>query len=81
MRNPFFSFFMEVIGAFIAWTFNGFKGKFADEMSGPYEDSKKSWRNALISIAFIVIVLVILDKINDNTKNHAENKYEIIIRR
>jgi hypothetical protein len=72
---------MEVIGAFIAWTFKGFKGKFADEIAGPYENSNKSWRNTLISIAFIVIVLVIINNININKENHSENKYEIIIRK
>jgi len=82
MRNPIFSFLMEVIGAFIVWASKGFKGKFDDEMSNPYEISKKSWRNTLISIVFVLIVLAIINKTNENKKeNIHNNKYEIVIKR
>ena len=82
MRDPFFSFIMEVIGAFIVWTFKGFKGKFNDEMSGPYESNRKSWRNALISIGFVIIVLAIINKISDRqTENISDSKFEITIKK
>jgi hypothetical protein len=52
----------EVIGAFIAWTFKGFKGKFADELAGPYKGNKKSRRNTILSVAFILLIVLILSK-------------------
>ena len=82
MSNPFFSFILEIIGAFIVWVSRGFKGKLNDEMSGPYESSKKSWRNALISILFLFIVLAIVSIITDNRKEDIhENTFEIIIKK
>jgi len=82
MRNPIFNFLMEVIGAFIVWASKGFKGKFDDEMTSPNESNKKSWRNTLISIAFVLIVLAIINKVNENRKESIyNNKYEIVIKR
>jgi len=72
---------MEVIGAFIVWASKGFKGKFDDEMSGPNESSAKSWRNLLISAAFILLVLAAVSKISDKKKEKiGDNKYEVIIK-
>jgi hypothetical protein len=81
MRDLFFSFIMEVIGVFIVWAFKGFKGKFNDEMSRPYESGTKSWRNSLISIGFVIIVLVVINKISDRQKeDNSDNKIEYIIK-
>ena len=81
MRDPFFSFIMEVVGAFIVWALKGFKGKFNDEMSGPYESTRKSWRNALISIGFVLIILAIVNKISERQEeNISDNKFEITIK-
>lgn len=80
MRDPFFSFVIEIIGAFIVWASKGFKGKLEDEMSRPYESNKKSWRNALISFAFIFIIFAITSKYVDNKKKEiTESKFEITI--
>jgi Na+/H+ antiporter NhaC len=82
MSDPVFSFFMEIIGAFIVWASKGFKGKLNDEMSGPHESSKKSWRNALISILLLIIVVAIAGKIIDNQKEVInDNKFELIIKK
>ena len=82
MRNPIFSFAMEVIGAFIFWALKGFKGKFDNEMSRPYESSKKSWRNTIISLAFVFLVLAIISKISENKRENLNgNYYEIRLKK
>ena len=50
------SFITQLIGAFIAWIFKGFKGSFKDEIAKPYERSFKYYRNSVIS--FVIIVLL-----------------------
>ncbi|MDE5416473.1 hypothetical protein L3049_00535 [Labilibaculum sp. DW002] len=61
MNDPVFSFIVEILGAFVVWSFNGFKGKLSDEMDGPYDSTKKGYRNMIISfiILFIVYQVVI----------------------
>lgn len=54
------SFIFEIIGAFIFWTLNGFKGKLSEQMSGPYDTNKKSLRNGITSIAVILLIIAIL---------------------
>lgn len=63
MKVSFLRFLMEIIGAFIVWMFKGFKGKFNDEMTGPYDSGMKSWRNAIISALFIFLLLGMVKKI------------------
>ena len=60
MRDPIFSFLVEILGAFVVWSFNGFKGKLSDEMDGPYDSTKKSFRNMIISFIIIFIVCVVV---------------------
>jgi hypothetical protein len=62
MSNPFWRFIFEVVGAFVCWAFGGFKGKLEDEMSGPYEVSKKSTRNTVISGIVVLIIYLLLKK-------------------
>ena len=69
-RNSFPKLFCELIGAFVVWTFKGFKGKYADEMAGPYDLGMKSTRNFLITGAiFIVVILIGLEY----EKKHQQN--------
>ncbi len=57
--NSFPKLFCELVGAFIIWTIKGFKGKFSDEMAGPFELGNKSTRNLLITAALIFVVILI----------------------
>ncbi len=60
MIDPIFSFLVEILGAFVVWSFNGFKGKLSDEMDGPYDSTKKGARNMIISFIILLIVFMIL---------------------
>lgn len=80
MRNPIFSFLMQLIGAFIVWALKGFKGKFNDEMSGPHEIGIKSWRNFFISVVFLLIAFSVISKIIEKkNENISDNKYKIML--
>ena len=81
MTNPSISFITEVIGAFTVWAFKGFKGKFNDEMTGPYESGWKSWRNRLITLTWIFIIIAVISKINDKkAEKYRDIKIEMIIK-
>ena len=56
MSDPISSSIIEKFGAFTLWATKGFKGIFSDEMSEPYERIKNTWRNAAITLAFIIII-------------------------
>ncbi|MBK3519795.1 hypothetical protein [Carboxylicivirga marina] len=61
-RNSFPKLFCELIGAFVVWSIKGFKGKYVDEIAGPYDLGTKSTRNFLITGAiFIVVILIALE--------------------
>jgi hypothetical protein len=53
------NFTLIALGAFICWTFKGFKGKFSDEMVGPYNWSSKRMRNLIVGFLAIVVILII----------------------
>jgi hypothetical protein len=74
-----FSLILEIIGAFIAWAFKGFKGKLMDEISGPYESSRKSWRNLIISSIFVFVVASIVVSIQKKNEKNKEEKKGITI--
>ncbi|NPD84825.1 hypothetical protein HNV12_12890 [Methanococcoides sp. SA1] len=79
MRPSFANFILEIIGAFIVWSFKGFKGKLSDEVSSPFEANSKSIRNAFISILLIISIIFIISNLEDSkTKEPAEFKYEIL---
>ncbi len=58
--GPLRGLIFEIIGAFTCWMLKGFRGKLSDEMSGPYEVSRKSTRNTLVSIVVVLLLLFIL---------------------
>lgn len=54
------NFTLIATGAFVFWALKGFKGKFNDEMVGPYDRSSKRVRNITAgSIALLMILIVI----------------------
>jgi hypothetical protein len=73
MRSPVYSFIFQVIGAFLVWTFKGYKGKFDDEMTGPYNSSNKSIRNIIISGIFLFLVYLIISNVIENKKKEPES--------
>ena len=58
-----FNFTLIAIGALIFWALKGFKGKFNDEMVGPYTWNSKRMRNAIVGGVTILIVLAILGSV------------------
>ena len=78
-RINLFSFILELIAAFIVWSFKGFRGKLTDEISGPYESGKKRNRNFIISLIVILIIIGIISILARN-KNKIENKESNIYR-
>lgn len=81
MRGNFSSFIIEIVGAFIVWTFKGFKGSLSDEMSGPNESNGKTLRNALTSFAVLFLIITIVYKYQEkNTKEEKKNTFEITIK-
>ncbi len=82
MRDLFSSFIFEVIGAFVVWMAKGFKGKLSDEMSGPYESNRKSWRNTVISFLLLFLIGVVVYKHQENRKKEAsDNRLNTTIER
>ena len=73
MNNLFSSFIFEIIGAFVVWMVKGFKGKLSDEMSGPYESNRKSWRNTLISFLLLFFIIAVVYKHQENRKKKASD--------
>ncbi|MER2998090.1 hypothetical protein ABS362_11080 [Pontibacter populi] len=64
-----FGFIVIATGAFICWAFKGFKGKFNDEMVGPYDlSSHKRHRNLIIGTLVIGSVLFVLTKYFENSQ-------------
>lgn len=78
MRGTIGNFIIELTGAFVVWTFKGFKGTISDEMSGPNESNFKTWRNFLITIVVIVLVVGIIDMLQNPDKETEKYKIEII---
>jgi hypothetical protein len=70
MPGIFSKFLSQLIGAFIAWSFKGFKGKFTDEIAGPNEYGRKRDRNIILSLIFTILVLSILYDFYDR-KEHS----------
>ena len=82
MYNLFWNFIFEMIGAFVVWAVKGFRGKLSDEMSGPYEWNKKSWRNALISIAVVLMFIALATNfLKTKEKQRDKNRFEITIKK
>ena len=75
MINQLFSFMFQIIGAFSVWTFKGFKGKFNDEMTGPYDSSNKRIRNFIISGLFLFLVFIIISSVAKDRKKEPESIY------
>lgn len=53
-------FGLQIIGATLAWTFKGFKGKLSAEVAGPYDFDFKFIRNIFLSVVFIFICYIIV---------------------
>ena len=79
MKDPIFSFLVEIVGAFIVWTLKGFKGKLSDEMSGPNESNTKSWRNFTITLIFIFLIVTIIYKSDKSGDKSEPNLTRTII--
>ena len=77
MRGSIGNFIIEIIGAFVVWMFKGFKGTISDEMSGPHEFNFKTWRNFLITIIVVLIVVGIIEKIQKPVNETKTYKIEI----
>lgn len=61
MINIFGGFLGQIIGAAVIWAFKGFKGSFNDEMAGPDSRAWKSYRNIIVSIIIVLIVVLLFD--------------------
>jgi len=82
-RINLFSFILELIAAFIVWSFKGFRGKLTDEISGPYDSGKKRDRNIIISLIVILIfigLISILARNRNEIENKEKNIYKIEIK-
>lgn len=77
MRGSIGNFIIEIIGAFVVWMFKGFKETISDEMSGPNESNFKTWRNFLITILVVFIVVVIIEKMQKPVNETKTYKIEI----
>jgi hypothetical protein len=78
MRSTIGNFAIEIVGAFVVWALKGFKGTISDEMSGPNESNIKTWRNFLITIIVVLLVVGIIEKLQKPENETATNKIEII---
>ncbi len=77
MRDLFFDFLVQFIGAFVVWLFKGCKGKLSDEMAGPYDSSSKTWRNFAITLLIFLIGFAIVFKIGVSNSEVEKKTYEI----
>ncbi|MGQ8336440.1 hypothetical protein ACUNWD_07800 [Sunxiuqinia sp. A32] len=78
MRGTIGNFVIEIIGAFVVWALKGFKGAISDEMSGPHESNIKTWRNFLITIIVVLLVVVVIGKLQKPANETGTYKIEII---
>ena len=53
-------YFLQIIGATIAWIYNGFKGTIDNEIAKVDDYSWKRYRNYLASIIFIIVIKILL---------------------
>jgi Na+/proline symporter len=78
MRGTIGNFVIEILGAFVVWAFKGFKGTISDEMSGPHESNFKTWRNFLITIIVVLLVVAVIEKLQKPENETGTYKIEII---
>lgn len=57
MRLNILTFILTATGSFMVWLSNGFKGKFNDYMTGPYEVNNRSFKRMFVGILTLGILL------------------------
>jgi ABC-type branched-subunit amino acid transport system permease subunit len=50
------AFISQIVGAFVVWTLNGYRGSINDEIAGPEDDGFKKNRNHAITISILLVL-------------------------
>ncbi len=53
------AFIFQIVGAFVVWTLNGYRGSINDEIAGPEDNGFKKFRNIAITASILLVLFLI----------------------